>query len=109
MTPTNSHSWGAVALALLLLSPLAAHKAHAGSFCVPGAEDRPEAALQGGLLVAERDIPGGFQGQWCGMRSVGHHPLPASDTGVNRGSFGDVQPIGHCAYASMRDPSTLTL
>ncbi|HEX9397223.1 MAG TPA: post-COAP-1 domain-containing protein [Burkholderiales bacterium] len=99
----------ALALALLLLSPLAAHKARAESFCVPGPEDRPETALQGGLLVAERDIPGGFQGQWCGMRSVGHHPLPASDTGVNRGSFGDVQVIGHCAYASMRDPSNLSL
>ena len=101
--------FSALALGLLLLSPLAADKARAESFCVPGPEDRPETALQGGLLVSERDVPGGFQGQWCGMRSVGHHPLPASDTGVNRGSFGDVQLIGHCAYASMRDPSNLNL
>jgi hypothetical protein len=101
--------WCAVALALLLISPLAAHKARAESFCVPGPEDRPETTLQGGLKVSERDIPGGFQGQWCGMRSVGNNPLPASDTGLPRGSFGDVQLFGHCAYASMRDPSNLLL
>ncbi|HET8548272.1 MAG TPA: hypothetical protein VFL57_09725, partial [Bryobacteraceae bacterium] len=37
------------------------------------------------------------------MRQVGHEPLGL------RGSFGDVQLIGLCAYASMRDPSNLSL
>src|SRR5712671_2814298 len=101
-------SWAALALALLLLSPLAAHKARAESFCVPGPQDRPETAMQGALTLAEREVAGGFQGQWCGARLVGHNPLLAQ-TGLPRGSFGDVQLFGHCAYASMRDPSDLTL
>jgi hypothetical protein len=92
-----------IAFGLAMLSPLAAHEARAESFCIPGPEDRPETTLQGGLKVAERDIPGGFQGQWCGMRHVGHEPLGL------RGSFGDVQLMGRCAYASMRDPSNLAL
>lgn len=99
-------SWSAFVLALLLLSPLAAHKARAESFCVPGPEDRPE-AIQGGVLGSERQPPDGFQGHWCGARKVGQHAL------YNRGSFGDLQVIvddrGHCAYASMRDPSDITL
>jgi hypothetical protein len=98
----------ALALAVLLLSPLAIHEARAESFCVPGPEDRPETALQGALTLAERSVAGGFQGQSCGMRQVGHNPLLAA-TGLPRGSFGDVQLFGHCAYASMRDPSDLTL
>ena len=88
--------------ALALLAPLA----QAQSFCVPGPDDRPETTLQGGLTVAKRDdptVPGGFQGEWCGMRQVGHEPLAL------RGSFGDIQLFGLCAYASMRDPSNLAL
>jgi hypothetical protein len=88
-----------MAAALALLSPLA----QAESFCVPGPGDIPETTLQGGLTVAKRDVPGGFQGEQCGLRQVGHEPLAL------RGSFGDVQLMGLCAYASMRDPSDLTL
>jgi hypothetical protein len=88
------------ALALALLLPAAAQ---AESFCVPGPGDMPEETLQGGLTTAKRDVPGGFQGEQCGMRQVGHEPLGL------RGSFGDVQLIGLCAYASMRDPSNLSL
>ena len=95
--------WTAAALSLLMLSPLAADKAGAESFCVPGPGDVPETTLQGGLTTAKRDAPGGFQGEQCGMRQVGHEPLGL------RGSFGDVQLMGHCAYASMRDPSNLAL
>jgi hypothetical protein len=80
---------------------LAAAQAHA--YCVPGPGDVPETTLQGGLKVSEINVPGGFQGQQCGMRQVSHEPLAL------RGSFGDIQLIGHCAYASMRDPSNLTL
>lgn len=86
---------------LAVIALLAAAQAQA--YCVPGPDDRPETSLQGGLTVAERDVPGGFQGQWCGMKQVGHEPLAL------RGSFGDVQLIGLCAYASMRDPSNLAL
>ena len=92
------------ATALALISPFAAH-----AYCVPGPGDRPESALgpdgrvlQGGLAMSELEA-GPFQGQWCGMREVGHEPLAL------RGSFGDVQLIGRCAYASMRDPSNLAL
>src|SRR5688572_1441618 len=87
------------ALALALLFPFAAQ---AESFCQPGPGDRPETGLHGSIAQAELDA-GPFQGQWCGMRSVGHEPLAL------RGSFGDVQLKGRCAYASMRDPSDLTL
>ena len=112
MMPTRARAlsraaWSALALTLLLLSPLAAHKVRAESFCVPGPDDRPETTIQGGLLTSERNVAGGFQGQWCGMRQVGYHPLPDSVSGLPRGSFGDVQSFGHCAYASMRDPSDL--
>lgn len=93
----------AVALGVLLLSPFAMPEARAESFCVPGPGDVPETTLQGGLTTAKRDAPGGFQGEQCGMRQVGHEPLAL------RGSFGDVQIIGNCAYASMRDPSNLAL
>jgi hypothetical protein len=97
----------AATLALALLSPLAANQAKAESFCVPGPGDRPEPGLQGGVLGSERQPPDGFQGHWCGARKVGQHAL------YNRGSFGDLQLIvddrGHCAYASMRDPSDITL
>ena len=93
----------ALAFATALLMPLVPGGAYAASFCVPGDGDKPETSLQGGLTVAERNIAGGFQGQWCGMRQVGHEPLGL------RGSFGDVQLMGLCAYASMRDPSNLTL
>jgi hypothetical protein len=87
-------------VALALLAP----SAHAVSFCVPGPDDKPETTLQGGLTVAKRDDPAvPFQGEWCGMRQVGHEPLAL------RGSFGDIQLMGLCAYASMRNPSDLTL
>lgn len=86
-------------LALALAFPFAVQ---AESFCVPGPGDRPETGLHGSISQAELDA-GPFQGQWCGMRSVGHEPLGL------RGSFGDVQLIGRCAYASMRDPSDLAL
>ena len=102
MTPTHPGR-SAIALALLLLSPFAVHEARADSFCVPGPGDVPETTLQGGLTTAKRDAPGGFHGEQCGMRQVGHEPLGL------RGSFGDVQLKGHCAYASMRDPSNLAL
>ena len=86
--------------ALALLAPLA----QAESFCVPGPGDLPETTLQGGLTTAKRDDPlVPFQGERCGMRQVGHEPLAL------RGSFGDIQLMGLCAYASMRDPSDLTL
>jgi hypothetical protein len=86
--------------ALALLAPLA----QAQSFCVPGPNDKPETTLQGGLTTAKRDDPVvPFQGEWCGMRQVGHEPLAL------RGSFGDIQLFGLCAYASMRDPSNLAL
>ena len=97
-------------LAAALAAPFAAH-----AYCVPGPGDRTENIVvprtatnpptlvpQGGLPQALLDA-GPFQGQWCGMRQVGHEPLAL------RGSFGDIQIIGHCAYASMRDPSNLTL
>jgi hypothetical protein len=93
----SSRLAGALALALLL--PFAAQ---AESFCQPGPGDRPETGLHGSIAQAELDA-GPFQGQWCGMRSVGHEPL------LLRGSFGDVQLKGRCAYASMRDPSNLAL
>ena len=106
-------AWSALALGLLLLSPLAAHEARAESFCVPGPEDRPEGPIQGALPQSILDA-GTFAGQWCGMRQVGHNPLladpvPPATVGLPRGSFGDVQLFGHCAYASMRDPSNLAL
>ncbi len=98
----------AIALSLLLASPLAVSSARAESFCSPGPGDKPETTLQGGLTVAKRNVPGKFQGEWCGMREVGHNPL-LNEQGNPRGSFGDVQLFGHCAYASMRDPSNLAL
>src|SRR4051794_30561916 len=104
---------GAFALATLLLSSLAVQQAHAESFCVPGPDDRPEGPLQGALPQSVLDA-GPFAGQWCGMRQVGQNPLLAdpvspSTVALPRGSFGDVQLFGHCAYASMRDPSNLAL
>jgi hypothetical protein len=99
---TRAH-FAALALAAALLSPMAADPAQAVSYCVAGPDDRPETGLQGSVSKAEREAPGGFQGHWCGARKVGQHALDS------RGSFGDVQLIGHCAYASMRDPSNLTL
>jgi hypothetical protein len=108
MMTTPSRVRGTFALAVLLLSPLAVQQARAESFCVPGPGDRPETIIQGGLTLAERTVAGGFQGQWCGMHEVGHNPL-LNEQGLPRGSFGDVQFFGHCAYASMRDPSDLSL
>jgi hypothetical protein len=93
----------AVGFAAVLLFAVSSSDATAATACVAGPGDRPETTLQGGLTVAKRDAPGGFQGEWCGMRQVGHH-----DLGL-RGSFGDIQLIGLCAYASMRDPSNLSL
>jgi hypothetical protein len=94
-----------IALTFTLLFAIAADKAQAESFCIPGPGDRPETGLQGGVPSSERQPPDGFQGFWCGARKVGQHAL------YNRGSFGDLQVIvddrGHCAYASMRDPSDL--
>lgn len=106
MMPANSRSrlsgfFLGIAMAMLLLSPIAAHKARAESFCVPGPGDRPETGLQGQVPFAERQPPLGFQGFWCGARKVGQHAL------FNRGSYGDTQQIGRCAYSSMRDPSDL--
>lgn len=95
----------AIALAIVLLFPIAGDKAQAESFCIPGPRDRPETGLQRGVASSERQPPDGFLGFWCGARKVGQHAL------YNRGSFGDLQVIvddrGHCAYASMRDPSDL--
>jgi len=95
-----------IAFALMLLSPITPDKAQGESFCVPGPEDRPETGINGGVPGFERQPPDGFQGFSCGARKVGQHAL------YNRGSFGDLQVIvddrGHCAYASMRDPSDLT-
>ena len=93
----------ALALGLFFLSPFTSPAALAESFCVPGPGDIPETTLQGGLTNDKLNAPGGFQGEQCGMRQVGYEPLGL------RGSFGDVQIIGHCAYASMRDPSNLAL
>lgn len=94
-----------IGLAMALLSPFAAQEAKAESFCIPGPGDRPETGVHGGVPGFERQPPNGFQGFWCGARKVGQHAL------YNRGAFGDLQIIvddrGHCAYASMRDPSDL--
>ena len=91
-------------LAATLSCALSAQVALAESFCVPGPGDRPETTLQGGLTVAERNTPEfKLHGQSCGLRQVAHEPLAL------RGSFGDVQLYGLCAYASMRDPSNLSL
>src|SRR3954468_7532018 len=111
-----------LALGFLLLSPFAMSEGHAESFCVPGSGDIPETTLQGGLTTEKRNGPVGpngpigFQGEQCGMREVGHNRLAVDrpdlippQTNVDRGSFGDVQIFGHCAYASMRDPSNLNL
>jgi len=103
-----SMTFRALALALLLLSPLAMLAARAESFCVPGPGDKPEKSIQGALAQDDLDA-GPFQGEWCGMRQVGHNPLPSALDGKPRGSFGDVQLFGHCAYSSMRDPSVLEL
>jgi hypothetical protein len=89
-------------LALWALAGALPLGAQAESFCVPGPGDRPETGLHGSIAQAELDA-GPFQGHWCGMRQVGHEPLAL------RGSFGDVQLMGRCAYASMRDPSDLSL
>jgi len=75
---------------------------------VPGPGDKPEKSIQGALAQADLDA-GPFQGEWCGMHEVGHNSLPSAKDGKPRGSFGDVQLFGHCAYASMRDPSNLNL
>jgi len=75
----------------------------ARAYCVPGPDDRPEQGLQGATLRSELNVAGGFQGHRCGVRDVGHEPLGL------RGSFGDIQLIGLCAYASMRNPSDLSL
>src|SRR5499433_220890 len=94
-----------IVLALTLLCSVTADKAQAASSCIPGPGDRPETGVNGGVPGFERQPPDGFQGFWCGVRKVGQHAL------YNRGSFGDLQVIvddrGHCAYASMRDPSDL--
>jgi hypothetical protein len=95
------------ALAAALLSPMAAQARTEGDDCTPGPGDRPETGLNGSIPLSARQGPKGFEGFWCGVRKVGQHAL------YNRGSFGDLQIIvddrGSCAYASMRDPSTLTL
>ena len=93
--------WVGMTLSAALLGALTTTGAQAASFCVPGPGDRPETGLQGAIPLAERTAPGGFQGFWCGTRKVAQHTL------FDRGSFGDVQFIGRCAYASMRDPSDL--
>src|ERR1044071_4061950 len=97
-----------LALGLLFVSPFTTPDALAESFCVPGPGDVPETTLQGGLTTAKRNVAGGFQGEQCGMRQVGNNLL-LNEQSRRRGSFGDVQVIGHCAYASIRDPSNLAL
>jgi hypothetical protein len=96
------------ALAVALLAPFAAQAQRLeGGDCTPGPGDRPETGLNGSVPASERQGPEGFKGFWCGVRKIGQHSL------YNRGSFGDLQIIvddrGHCAYASMRDPSNLNL
>src|SRR5262245_9584643 len=94
----------AVGFAAVLLSAFSSRDTVAATACVAGPGDRPETTLQGGLTVAKRDsTTEPFQGECGGLRQVGHEPLGL------RGSFGDIQVIGLCAYASMRDPSNLAL
>ena len=88
--------------AALVLSAFFASQAHAATSCVAGPNDRPEAGLQGSVTLAERSVPGGYQGTWCGAREVGQNLL------YDRGSYGSTAHIGKCVYASMRDPSDLT-
>jgi hypothetical protein len=76
--------------------------ANAATSCVPGPGDQPEAGLQGSVTTAERNVPGGYQGTWCGARLVGANNL------FDRGSYGSTARIGNCVYSSMRDPSDLT-
>jgi len=75
--------------------------AGAATACVPGPNDRPE-IIQGAATAAERNVPGGYQGAWCGARLVGANEL------FDRGSYGNTAIIGKCIYSSMRDPSDLT-
>ena len=60
-----------IALAMLLLSSIAADKSQAESFCIPGPGDRPETGVHGGVPGFERQPPEGFQGFWCGARGRG--------------------------------------
>ena len=87
-------------LALALATQLATDNARAVTYCVPGPDDRPE-GLQGSVTLAERSVPGGYQGSWCGARLVGANNL------FDRGSYGSTAHTGHCVYSSMRDPSDL--
>ncbi len=90
------------ALAAVVLGLLISTGANAATFCVPGPGDQPEAGLQGSVTTAERNVPGGYKGTWCGARLVGANNL------FDRGSYGSTARIGHCVYSSMRDPSDLT-
>src|ERR1700730_18690408 len=90
------------ALAAVALGLLISAGANAATFCVPGPGDQPEAGLQGSVTTAERNVPGGYKGTWCGAHLVGANNL------FDRGSYGSTARIGHCVYSSMRDPSDLT-
>jgi hypothetical protein len=92
-----------IALAFVLLFPMAAHKAEAASEAVCGPGDRPETGLQGQVPPSARQPPDGFQGFWCGMRKVGQNTI------FDRGSYGTTARWDHCAYSSMRNPSDLNL
>src|SRR5437764_11376971 len=98
---SRNHWLTACTLVLALAAPLAATNARAVTYCVPGPGDQPE-GLQGSVTLAERSVPGGYQGAWCGARLVGGNEL------YDRGSYGSTAHIGHCVYSSMRDPSDLT-
>ena len=93
------HAVGA-AVATGVISTLGATGASAATACVPGPNDRPE-IIQGAATAAERNVPGGYQGAWCGARLVGANQL------FDRGSYGNTAIIGKCIYSSMRDPSDL--
>jgi len=90
-----------VAVAAAVAGALAPTAASAATACVPGPNDRPE-ILQGAATAEERNVPGGYQGAWCGARLVGENQL------FDRGSYGNTAIIGKCIYSSMRDPSDLT-
>jgi hypothetical protein len=97
----NRFRIGGTALATAVLGCLLSTGAQGATSCVPGPNDRPE-IMQGAATAAERNVPGGYQGAWCGMNLVGANEL------YDRGSYGSTARIGHCVYSSMRDPSDLT-
>jgi hypothetical protein len=97
----NRLTLGAATLAALAFGSLVSSGASAATSCVAGPGDRPEQGLQGSVTLAERSVPGGYQGTWCGARLVGENIL------FDRGSYGSTASIGECVFASMRNPSDL--